>query len=417
MKITRIIAAALLALPLCACRPERQDKATVEFWTIQLKPVFTSYIEGMIAEYEKGHPGVHVQWVDVPFNGVREKLMTAYLAGKAPDVVNLNVDMTMSMATLGALVDMESALPPEVKADYLESAWGSARIGKSVYALPWYLATNVTIYNRELIEKAGLPQGRPPATFAELETAAAAVKEKTGKFLLSPKIGTDTDILKYFVMDGAEVFDGRKVNITGTASAANMEMWKRLFKGGCIPRASAIEDHRVALNMFIKEETAIFFSGPQFLKIVRENNPALYGKVDVTLPLYGKAGVVDIDVMNIAVTSASKHRKEAVDFAAFVTNGPNQLAFSRLVAILPSVKSALSDPFFADPGEKDIEQKARHIAAQSLIKSRVLLPGLTNLTQIQTIMQNAEQQIFMDKTQTAAALADAQKRINELIAK
>jgi putative chitobiose transport system substrate-binding protein len=413
MKQTIFLAA--LAALLCGCaKPAPQNEKTIEFWTIQLKPVFTDYMTALVSSYETTHPGVKVNWVDVPFTGIREKLMTAYLAGTPPDVINLNVDMAMSMAQQGALLDLNAAFPKEVRGDYLESAWNSTRIGNSVYAAPWYLASSITIYNKDLVQKAGL--ANVPGTFGELEAAGKQVKEKTGKYILCPKIGEDTDILRYFAMDGAPVFDGKRVHITDKASQDNMELWHRMFKLGYIPRAAAIDDHRTALNMFIRGETALFFSGPQFLKVVKENNPDLYTKVGVAPPIYGKSGVSDVDIMNIAVASASKHKAEAADFAAYVTNGPNQLAFCRLVAILPSVKSALNDPFFAQTGG-DIEQQARHMAALSLLRTRPLTAGLTDLTQIQSIMQNAGQQAWMDKKSTADSLREAEDAINRLIAK
>lgn len=404
----------LLAAALAACSGKKETRGVrLEFWTIQLKPVFTSYIEGMISDYEKARPGVKVDWVDVPFGGIKEKLMTAYLAGTPPDVVNLNVDMSASMAGLGALADLDAILDGNTKKDYLESAWEAGRVGAGIYAVPWYLATNVTIYNKELIARAG---GKVPSNYAELEILAKAVKEKTGKFAICPKIGKDTDLLKFFAMDGAKVYKEGRVDMTGPVCAASMEYWKRMFKNEYIPRASVMEDHRVALDMFIREETAIFFSGPQFLKIVKENNPGLYAKAGVALPIYGLSGVTDIDVMNIAVAAASKHKTEAADFAAYVTNGPNQLAFARLVPILPSVRSALNDKFFASKGGT-IEQEARYLAARTLLNSKVLITGLPKVTQVQSILQTATQEIFMDRKTTAGGLASAQKEINSLIAK
>ena len=404
----------LLAAALASCSGKKEVPAIhIEFWTIQLKPVFTSYIEGLAADYEKNHPGVKVDWVDVPFSGIKEKLMTAYLAGTPPDVVNLNVDMSASMAGLGALANLDALLDDKTKKDYLESAWEAGRAGSGVYAVPWYLATNVTIYNKEILAKAGV---KVPANYSELETLARTVKEKTGKFAICPKIGKDTDLLKYFAMDGARVYENGRVDMTGPVCAAAMDYWKRMFRNEYIPRASVMEDHRVALNMFIREETAIFFSGPQFLKVVKENNPGLYAKAGVAPPIYGASGVTDIDVMNIAVTAASKHKAEAADFAAYVTNGPNQLAFARLVPILPSVKSALSDKFFASKGDT-IEQEARYLAAKTLLKSKVLITGLPKVTQVQSILQSATQEVFMEKKTTAEGLASAQKEINTLIAK
>ncbi len=398
-----------LILAGCAQAPDG-SRVSIEFWTIQLKPVFTDYIEGLIARYEREHPNIRVVWVDVPFSGVKEKLMTSYLAGAPPDVVNLNVDLAMSLAALGALVDVEREAPAAARRDFIAGVWQATRIGDCVYALPWYLATNITIYNKAIFSQAGRP---PPRDFSGLEAAAKAVKERTGKFIMCPKIGKDSDLLKLFAMEGVEVLEDGRTRIANAACRGILEFWKRLFKENHIPRASVTDDHRTALNMYIREETAIFFSGPQFLKTIRENNPDLYRRTAVAPPMVGRAGVSDIDVMVIAVTRASRHRKSAVDFAVFVTNAQNQLAFCRLVPILPSVKSALRDPLFSSPGP-DLESRARVLAAQSLLKSKPLITGLKNLTQVQTILQEMTEMVFFDKKDPQSALEDAEARINQV---
>ena len=410
------LAIVFLAFFAAGCTKNEALRPRIEFWTIQLKPVFTDYIQGMIGAYEKSHPGISVVWVDVPFSGVREKLMTSYLAGTPPDVVNLNVDMAVSLAEMGALADLEPLLAAEVKKDYIQGVLDSTRVGNSVYAVPWYLSTAVTIYNKDILAKAGIPENRVPANYAELETAAKAIQAKTGKFAICPKIGKDTDLMKFFAMNGVNVYEKGKVNLTDPAALETLAYWKRMFKSNLIPRASIMEDHRVALDMFIREETAIMLSGPQFLKIINQNNPALYAKTGVSLPIYGKTGVSDIDVMNIAVTSASKHRKEAADFAAFVTNGPNQLAFCKLVPILPSVLSAINDPFFSASGG-GLEQKARAISARSLLKAKVLISGLPAAAQVQSIIQTTTQEVFLDKKSDKEAMKEAEAQINRLISK
>ena len=53
-------------------------------------------------------------------------------------------------------------------------------------------------------------------------------------------------------------------------------------------------------------------------------------------------------MQTFAVPAKSKHPKEAADFAFYVTNAANQLAFCKLVAIFPTTKKTLDDPFFTN---------------------------------------------------------------------
>ena len=117
---------------------ETAEPVTLEFWTIALQPTFTDFLNGLIDKYEAENPGVTINWVDLPYDSIQQKLVTATAGGTSPDVVNLNTQMTLTLAGKGALVDLEKEATEEQKSVYVPSLYDSARIGDSVYAFPWY---------------------------------------------------------------------------------------------------------------------------------------------------------------------------------------------------------------------------------------------------------------------------------------
>ncbi len=64
--------------------------ATVEFWTMQLQPQFTDYFKSLITSFESQNSGIKINWVDVPWAAMENKILTAVSAKTPPDVVNLN---------------------------------------------------------------------------------------------------------------------------------------------------------------------------------------------------------------------------------------------------------------------------------------------------------------------------------------
>ena len=68
------------------------------FWTMQLKPTFTDYMGATIASFQQQHPGIIVEWVDVPWGEMESKILTAIAAGSGPDVVNLNPQFATKLA-------------------------------------------------------------------------------------------------------------------------------------------------------------------------------------------------------------------------------------------------------------------------------------------------------------------------------
>jgi len=81
--------------------PEQPNSSQqeLEFWTMQLQPDFTEYFNQLIATFESENPNLTVRWVDVPWNAMESKILTAVSAGTAPDVVNLNPKFASQLAS------------------------------------------------------------------------------------------------------------------------------------------------------------------------------------------------------------------------------------------------------------------------------------------------------------------------------
>ncbi len=111
---------------------------------------------------------------------------------------------------------------------------------------------------------------------------------------------------------------------------------------------------------------------PGILKDVKRNSPAAYGKTQVAKAVTGTLGHIGIYTQSLGVRKDTKHPDAAAEFAKWVTNGPNQVAFSKQVTIYPSNAKGLADPYFADKGDgKDPETMARTVGAEELRSARL----------------------------------------------
>ncbi|MDR7454975.1 MAG: sugar ABC transporter substrate-binding protein, partial [Armatimonadota bacterium] len=109
---------------------------------------------------------------------------------------------------------------------------------------------------------------------------------------------------------------------------------------------------------------------------------------------------------------ASRHRQAAVDFALYVTNDANQLAFSRRVVVFPSTRRAAADPFFraAGSGPEDV---ARRIAAADLPVARDLSVVVPHAGDLFRIFREAVESAFYGKRSPQDALDWAVRGWNE----
>lgn len=425
--VTSILALGLafsaLSILFSGCGEQAKTPAheiTLEFWTLQLD-TFKSTLEPMFVEYERQHPNVRIKWVDVPFSEGPKRTLTAMMSGHTPDVINLNPDFSAILANRNALINMNEALPVDVRKTYLPATWQAATLtqpgGQQVaFGLPWYVTSSVTIYNKAILQKASYSS--PPKTYAELPDFAQAVRDKAHAYGLMPVIAERGNFLKELQKIGVTLYDPQGRAIFATPRAAeHLAHFVDMYKNGWIPAEAITESHQAAVGRFQAGTLASLQIGPNFLKIVKENAPEIYRKTGVAPQFPEDAGMKEFALMVLVVPVKSEHPKEAVDFAAFITNAQNQLALAQAAPVLPSISAALKDPYFSPQGTEKtaadpLMQQGRSISAHQLLAATAAYQIKPNQNAINEIMDHYVQLAMLGKLPPAEALNRAQREIN-----
>jgi putative chitobiose transport system substrate-binding protein len=386
--------------------------ATIEFWTMQLQPQFTDYFKSLIANFESQNSGIKVNWVDVPWAAMENKILTAVSAKTPPDVVNLNPGFASQLAGRNAWLDLDTKVPNDVRSSYLPNIWKSSTLNGKSFGIPWYLTTRLTIYNTDLLKQAGI--NKVPATYAELAQAAQQIKDKTGKyaFFVTFVPQDSGEVLESFVQMGVTLIDtDGKAAFNSPPGKAAFQYWVDLYKKGLLPKESLTQGHRHAIDLYQSGETVFLASGPEFLKAIANNAPKIAQASAIAPQLTGDTGKKNVAVMNIVIPRDSKQPDEAVKFALFVTNDENQLAFAKAANVLPSTVKALSDPYFTNvPANASTIEKARAMSAKELQKAEILTPTLKDFNKLQkAIYENLQAAMLGEKTVDKAVEDAAQE--------
>ncbi|MFC6600408.1 ABC transporter substrate-binding protein [Kitasatospora paranensis] len=360
-----------------AASPTGKVGGTITLETLQLKPTFTDYMTGVIAAYEKDHPGTKVNWVDIPFQGAQEKLTADAAAGALPDVVNLNPQFAQALEAKDLFIDMDKGAS-DVKSAYVPGAWDAFKVpGKDgSFALPWYLTSEVTMYNKDLFTKAGLDPQKPPASFDELlaDGAKLSAAGKGSFFGIHPALENRfiTDLAK----QGVPLLDasGKKWTFNTPDAAAYLQKLVDAYKGGVYPQDSLTQNHSKENEAYQAGRIGLLPSGPNFLAVIKKNAAAIAANTGVGPQITGASGATNMSVMGLLVPKASKNQATAMDFAKYLSDAQNQLAFSKIVTILPSTLSSLKDPYFSTDGDGSPESKARKISAAQIATAKNLVP-------------------------------------------
>ena len=401
----RSLAAVALALLLSVGTAAGNPRAQLEFWTISLQPFFTGYVQGVIARYQAAHPDVAVRWIDVQPQAVDQKLLASIAGGVSPDVVNLNTEGTLRLAEARALVDMDAAVPADVRARYFPNIWASLRYSGRTYGIPWYVVPNVLAYNRTLFERAGLDPQHPPATTDAFIRDATVIKQKTGVYGFMPNVD-GVRMLAVFQEEGLPILspDRRHAVFGGPAYVALLAAYVDLYKHDMFPDDTLQHGYLGATERYAGARLGMLTTGPQFLLRVKNDSPDVYKDTLVAPAPHGRGNVLDLPTMALVVPLASRHRTEAAQFALFVTDDENQLAFDHQVVIFPSTRKAAADPFFARGGATP-EDRARVIAARELGVARDLTVVVPHSDELFRVFKDAIENAFYGRMTPQQALA------------
>ncbi len=373
----------------------------IEFWTMQLQPKFTSYFQDLIVKFEQVNPGIKVKWVDVPWSGMESKILAAMQAKTAPDVVNLNPDFAAQLAAKNAWLELDSKLDNGEGKQYLPGMWKANSLGGKSFGLPWYITTNITIYNQELFKKAGITQ--PPKTYQELAQVAKQIKEKTGKYAFFTTLVPEdaNDVLESLVQMGVELVnaDGQAAFDT-TAGQNAFQYWVELYKQGLLPKEILTQGHKQGMQLYQSGEIALLSAGAPAVNDIAKNAPKI-AKVSAIAPqISGQTGKISVAVMNMVVPRTTKNPDAAVKFALFVTNAANQLAFANSSDTLPSQVQAIADyQTKMKNAEKSPLAQGKVISASQLNKAEVLIPPMKDIGALKkAIYENLQAAMVGEKT-------------------
>jgi putative chitobiose transport system substrate-binding protein len=407
----------LTLLSSCKNSSSRQE---IEFWTLQLSPAFNNYFTSLISEYEASNPDVKIKWVDVPYDAAVRKLLASSAAGSVPDIINLSSDFLAKFSSMNFMADFSEYIPGDSLNIFLPNALKECIYNGRVIALPWYLNTYILIYNKKFLTEAGYSINDIPRSFDELIKFTREYKDRTGKFALFWNIGKDSYLPMMLGSEGIPMSDSgmTEAKFNSVEGIAHIDKWVQLYRDGYLQSESIIKPGSSIIEPYQSAQAAMVFTGPVFLKRIRENSPSVYSNTAVAPAVTGKTGMHELAVMTLSVHSGSKNIAGAVRFTRFVLNKTNQLEFSRLSTTYPSVTEALTDSFFIKR-DGTLESEARVTGALELKDAVRLRKYLEHpqFDKLSSAFDEAVQNAALGKMSTKEALDKAAIKWNSILNK
>ncbi len=353
----RLLATAL-ALMLCACsRPQNE----LTFWAMGRE---SEAVAGLLPEFERTHPGVHVSLHQLPWTGAHAKLLTAFVGGATPDVAQLGNTWIPELAELhvleplGPRVQQSAAVQPS---DYFDGIWNTNLIDGVLYGVPWYVDTRLLFYRTDLLKKAGFDA--PPENWREWRRTLAALKEQAGAQRFSILLPlNEFEPLTALALQQREPLlreGGGRGNFDSPGFRKALGFYVEMFDRGWAPVVSEAQISNV-WDEFGRGYFAYYISGPWNIAEFRRRLPPERSHDWMTAPLPGPDGPgASIAGGSSLVIFAASHRKEqAWQLIEYLSRPEVQERFRALTGDLPPRRSVWNLPALAaDPYARAFRQQ------------------------------------------------------------
>ncbi|QPM67647.1 ABC transporter substrate-binding protein [Atribacter laminatus] len=237
-----------------------------------------------VAQFETQFTDIKVVDTLIPAGQYEEKLLIDMAGGGAPDLAPVFTNMMPKLIRLGLLEPLDDYLANVEWANNLLPVKSVAQYEGKIYGIPLTASPNGLIYNKKLLEKAGVGV---PTTPEEMYLAAKKIKEVTGEFGYGFATRT-ADVLEAYIplMQWAIGFGGdfSKDGVPTANDPKTIEgltFLKRFYDEDLTPKGL---DGPMLRKMFVEEKIAMLIDGPWAMTYVQGEVPELYPYIGFAAP-------------------------------------------------------------------------------------------------------------------------------------
>lgn len=117
------------------------------------------WLEAKKAEFEKAHPGVKIEIVQVPWAEMADKLNIAIAGKKWPDIAPVDISggaVSINQIKQGVIEPLDEFLTEEEKADFYENALEAYSYDGKIYGIPNSITVHAMLLNLDLFNERGV---------------------------------------------------------------------------------------------------------------------------------------------------------------------------------------------------------------------------------------------------------------------
>ncbi|MGW8567289.1 sugar ABC transporter substrate-binding protein [Isoptericola sp. NPDC055881] len=406
-KTVGVATAALVALGAAACSGGSDDGGngavdgegkTLDVWIMQgTNPSADTFFDEVGKAFtEETGAKLNVEFVE--WADAHDRFVTAIAGGTTPDVAETGTTWTPEFADAGALAPLDDYVADAgLGDDLVDGLVDAGTYDGKLYGMPWYAGVRSLVYNKEMFEKAGV---KPPTTWAEIESAAKAIKAKfPDKTAVAVPGDAEFTVYPWVWGAGGEVAtqdgDTWTSGLDSAASQEGLSFWTGLAKDGYSSAGATTWRETDVLDAFAQGDVGMAVMGSWTPGAIIEANKDMKGKF-AAVPIPGKDGGIAPSVLggsHLSMFSTAKDQDLAFAFIKLMTTGEFATKWGEQAGYFPGQKSLLdetlksTDPLVAPFAKQFVEGGASVPVSPNF---GAVQAKLTTSTMMQSILSGSE---------------------------
>lgn len=287
------------------------QQVTIVFWH-SYRGLEKDAIEEVGANFTKAHPDIRIQFLQVPFDALPDKITAAVPRGKGPDVFIFGHDRVGYWADKKVLEPLGLWVKKDMAGLYMPSTLEALTYEDALYGLPTSLKCTALIYNKKLIKT-------PPKDTAEM---IAMAKKNTNvaqnQFGLAYEIGLTYYNSAWLFGYGGGIFDKDDnpiVNSPGNVKALGF-VFDLYRNRGIMPEEIT---NTLVTTLFNRGQAAMVISGPWFLGEIEKGIDFGVAPLPMISEIKAKPRPF-LTVEAMFMSSQSARKKEAFEVLKYFTS-------------------------------------------------------------------------------------------------
>ncbi len=417
------------------------EKIDIDFWVAFSDEARLGFSEDRAAEFNEIHPEYNVRVTSfASYNDVFDAAVLAVDSGEPPGLIHFFEAATRQAldavdgdgnpifkSVTDAIAGRTEILgEPVVLDSVVDAARNYYTVDGSFYSMPWNTSTTVMFNNMDMLNAAGITE--PPATWADVETACAAVMAlddapsgcitwPNHSWFVEQSLGQQGELLGN--ADNGRTDRATEVYLESDGMIAYLEWWKGLSDAGHYLYTGVQRDwDGTTAALYAGEVAMLIYSSSDASLITNTGNETgidfqasfmpRNGDVDYVGNLIGGATIWMLDGMEPTTEDG------ALAFLNFFSNPANAAAWHQLTGYIPITQDAvdlLEAEGWYDESPNSKVASDQLAAAKNTPASLGALLG--NFVGIRDVITIAIEDILVNDLDVATRLADANAEANK----